>query len=304
MKGSSVKLALAYEGSYGASPGAFSYVPFISSGLRGEQTLLDNDILGLGRDAQRPARDVVNINGSVTVPIDAVNVGYWLKLLLGNPTTTGTGPYQHSFVSGSDTLPSAQLEFGDAGLYHLYKGVVANSFQLRAEPTGRVNAVFELLGASVTYATSSVAGSPTSGTLTRFNAFDGAIKKDGVALAKIVAADLRLSNNIELMRYIGGAGAVEDVVPGIFQATGTIEARISDNTLLTLANAGTLFDLDLTFTSGTNVLNLSYQSAEIASAGVPFEGPGAVQATFNLVGAKSGSNPSIKIDLTNSKSSY
>jgi hypothetical protein len=47
------------------------------------------------------------------VPVDVINIGHWLRLLLGAPTTTGTTPnYTHSFGSGAATLPSQAIEVG------------------------------------------------------------------------------------------------------------------------------------------------------------------------------------------------
>lgn len=102
-RGANAVMALAFESTYGVPPASgFKKVPFVSSALGEEQNLIESDLLGYGRDPQQPARDVINNDGDVVVPLDLRNFGYWLKLLMGAPTTT-----QGVAASGSVTF-SAQ----------------------------------------------------------------------------------------------------------------------------------------------------------------------------------------------------
>jgi hypothetical protein len=88
--GYDAKLRGAFESTYGSAPGSgFFTLPFISSDLDSAQGLIENDVLGYGRDPQAPMMDVINVDGNVVVPVDVANFGTWLKALLGAPTTKG-----------------------------------------------------------------------------------------------------------------------------------------------------------------------------------------------------------------------
>lgn len=74
---------------YGAIPTTgFRKLPFVSIDLGDEQDLLDSDVLGFGRDPQEAGDDIIKNEGTVVVPVDLRNFGFWLRMLLGNPVTT------------------------------------------------------------------------------------------------------------------------------------------------------------------------------------------------------------------------
>ena len=90
-QGARAQLALAFESTYGTPPvSGFTKMPFISTSLGGEQPLLDNEVLGFGRDPITPARDAFDADGDVVIPLDVENLGFWLKACFGAPTTAPT----------------------------------------------------------------------------------------------------------------------------------------------------------------------------------------------------------------------
>ncbi len=94
-----VAMAIA-TGDYGSIPASgFRKVPVVSVDLGEEQDVLDDVVLGFGRDPQDGGNDVVNNEGQAVVPVDLRHFGLWLRLLLGNPVTTAG-----LFASGSYTF--------------------------------------------------------------------------------------------------------------------------------------------------------------------------------------------------------
>jgi len=88
-RGANATSAFAFESTYGTPPGSgFVKLPLVSDSLGEEQGLIDDDQIGLGREPQEAGDDVINNDGNVVVPVDKRAIGYWLKLLLGAPTTT------------------------------------------------------------------------------------------------------------------------------------------------------------------------------------------------------------------------
>jgi hypothetical protein len=113
-RGANAIMAAAFETTYGTPPGSgFRKLPFVSSNLGEEQGLIASDLLGYGREPLAPSKDVINNDGDVVVPIDLRNFGNWLKLFMGQPTSTAdSGTTTHVFTSGAITLPSMTVEVG------------------------------------------------------------------------------------------------------------------------------------------------------------------------------------------------
>jgi hypothetical protein len=84
--GANCRLLVRPETTYGTqATGNYRQVPFLSCDLGAEQPLLDADVIGVGssRDPAAPFLDTVTVQGQAVVPIDLVNIGHWLRLLLG-----------------------------------------------------------------------------------------------------------------------------------------------------------------------------------------------------------------------------
>lgn len=86
--GWNASLLIAEESKYGILPeSGYRQIPFISTSLDSEQSLVSSNVLGLGRDPTQPFQDVINVDGDMAVPVDMRNIGVWLKAIFGTPTT-------------------------------------------------------------------------------------------------------------------------------------------------------------------------------------------------------------------------
>jgi hypothetical protein len=99
-----------------AAAGNYIRMPFNRCNLGSEQGLIDDPVLGQGRDPLAPLQDVINDDGDIVAPVDPRYLGLWLTGLFGDPDTTDNldGSWDHEFASGGDDLPSYTVEVGMA----------------------------------------------------------------------------------------------------------------------------------------------------------------------------------------------
>ena len=287
--GANCRLLMIPEATYGTAPaGDWRRLPFLSCDLGAEQPLLDADVIGVGssRDPAAPFLDTVTVQGQAVVPVDLINIGHWLRLLLGVPTTTGTSPnFVHSFGSGAAALPSNSIELGypDVPSYDLCTGVRADTLEIDFSPTGPATATFGLMGQGSTRGAASAGGTPTSAAYTAFHKAQGAISRNGAALAQVTGARLTYANGMEMVRTIRADRKVEGVDPGIARATGQITARFADTTLLTQAQDNAPAEFAFAYTIDANrSLTFTLHEVYLALAKTPIEGPAGVEVSFEF----------------------
>lgn len=243
------KLLIAEESTYGTlSDGKYTQVPFASSTIDSEQSLISSNVLGLGRDPTTPFQDVINVGGELAVPVDLRNIGIWLKAIFGTPTTAEDGgAFTHTFESGKVSLPSYTLEVGlpEVPEFIRFLGVKADSIAFNFARSGEAQVTVSLLAQGETASNTTIAASPDVLGYTRFSQFQGFIKSEGKALANITSASVTYSNNLEKIETIRNDGKVEAIDLGVASLSGSISVRYGDNALMDKARAGTPVDLEL-----------------------------------------------------------
>lgn len=160
--GWNASLLIAEETEYGVLPeSGYRQIPFISSSLDSEQSLVSSNVLGLGRDPTQPFQDVINVDGDIAVPVDMRNIGVWLKAIFGTPTTTENedGSYSHAFESGKTSIPSYSLEVGlpEVPQFIRFMGVRANSIAFNFQRSGEAQVTINLMAQGESGSTSTIA---------------------------------------------------------------------------------------------------------------------------------------------------
>lgn len=308
-RGSNAALAAVFESVYGTAPASgYKKLPFASTTLGEEQPLLENELLGFGRDPLAPVKDAITADGNVVIPMDLEALGFWLKATFGAPNTTGTGPYTHVYRSGGSSLPSLSIEkqLPDVPLYEMFSGCMVNTLSWTMQRSGLLTATVGLVAQGKDDATSTAAGTPTEYTLDRFGHFHGAITRDGAALGNIVSAEINFSNNLDRIETIRSDGKIDGADPGMCSLSGRITARFAATTLIDQASAGDPCELEFTHTITANEkFTFTAHAVYLPKPRIPVDGPQGVQVTYEFQGAKAASPAYLcTAELINSVASY
>lgn len=307
--GSRAQMALAFEATYGITPASgFRRMPFASTSLSAEQPLIDNELLGYGRDPLAPIKDAITADGDIVVPVDAEGIGYWLKALLGAPTTTGTTPKTHNFQSGGLTIPSMSIEVGmpEVHSFAMHKGVVANSLRIEATRRGQLQATVGLISQGEVLAAAAASGTLAEFVVQRFGHFNGSILRNGAALGNITSAEFTYSNNVERVETIRADGLIDGADPTIASMGGRIVSRFADTTLLDQAVSGAPCSLQFAWTISASVaLTITAHAVYLPVPRRSITGPGGIEVSFDWMAAKAVSPARmVTAVLVNSVASY
>lgn len=324
-KGSATKLRVAQETTYGTAP-ASGWFEFSSTNLPiGEsQPILPPDLIGLGRGAPEPEYDVIDVSGTLTLPLGQSELGLWLTFALGAATTSLADPIAgwntHTWVSGKNTLPSFSIEgeFPDISPTEFYRatGLQVGTSTIVLDPEGRAYLELAVIGKTARRVTSALGGSATDlGALERFSQPMNFVQVDDTDLGKCTTVNWPFNNNPEQLRYVGGKGEVGDVLAGLEQLEGQMDCLLhpelnSVHDLFGKADNQTNFDLKLGFqhpagvANSTRVLTLRTHQSRALRPTYNIDGPGGVQTNFPFTAIDNQTNGTTTVTLVNEVTSY
>lgn len=309
--GALVALNAVFESVYGTAPGSgYRTMPF-GPGTRIGQSrpLLENELLGFGRDPLAPVLDAVTADGELVVPIDVENWGVWLKAAFGAPVTTGTTPKVHTFNSGAASLPSLSIEaaYPQVPAFEMVSGCVVNMLSWQMRRSGLLTAKIGLIaqGAAAPAGTTG-AGTPTAYALQRFSPFNGEVKRNTVTLANIVSADFDYSNNLDPVETLRADGKIDGIDPSIASLKGKVTMRFADLTLFNDAISGAPCELQANYVIGANAqFSFTAHAVYLERPSIPIEGPKGIEVSFDFMAAKATSPARMATAvLTNTIASY
>lgn len=313
-QGSSTRLAMNFESTYGTSPASmleFSYMP--TAVLRQNQNLNDSSIIRSTRDMSESFLGFKSAEASLSVPMDTLFIGNWLKAFLGTANApTGSNPYTHTFIRNDGTLPSLTFEKGhtDIGTYHLGNGFRGDSFTLSFGDESETKLDMSFVGKKVTLNSSELV-TPTDGLMgTQYEPFEVSVVIKNAAGTvtvplKVKSGSLTYSNNLDNSQYIvGSGGEVADIPAGLIGVSGSLTALYEDDSLVATAQAGENVQITITYSDGTNSIVFEMQEVKLsATAGVETTSPLGTEIPFDYKAFwKNGSNNSaLKVTVVNSR---
>lgn len=308
-RGARSQLALAFETTYGTAPASgYTRMPYASSTLGAQQPLLENELLGYGRDPLPPSRDAITADGDVVIPIDSRALGYWLKGAFGAPATTGSDPYTHVFESGAWSLPSMAIEVGlpDVPSYAVFTGCAVDRINFQMQRSGLLTATVGLQAQGEDLFTTAQTGTLADLELTRFGHFNGSVKRNGSPLGNVVSAEVTYANNLDPVETIRADGKRDGFDPAMTALSGRIDVRFADTTLLDQAIAGDAAELEF----GWSIASGPSLKFELPAVYLPrprreIPGPQGIQVSFEWQAAQDDEgDPMCVVTLVNDVASY
>lgn len=285
-------------------------LPINSNDLKVDQVPQPTNLIGAGRHSSAPWFGNKAMSGTLTGPVDLIAIGYILKMAMGAPATTGSGPYVHTYKIPS-SLPTFLLDKGwtDVAKYYKANGCVANGITFTFNETSQFLYSVPLLGAKETPGTSPYNGSPTD--LSRpskiFDLQDVSdVSEGGSPVVTLEELSFNLANNSVFGYGLGSGGEATLKADGLPAVTGRLRGMFTDDTILAKARAKTESSLSITLTEGSYSLVISADELKYSQQAPAIAGPAGVylDLTFLAYYQDDADETDLKIVLTNSQDSY
>lgn len=149
--GALVALYAVFESVYGTPPGSgYRTMPF-GPGTRigATRPLLENELLGYGRDPLAPVLDAVTADGEMVVPIDVESWGVWLKGAFGQPVVAGVVAATGSIAFSGQPAVNSTVTINGTVFTFVASGATGNQCNIGANLPATMTALAVVLNASV-----------------------------------------------------------------------------------------------------------------------------------------------------------
>ena len=259
---------------------------------------------------QLPSKDFASYQGvgrsefSLKGPVYTDVTGYLFLWMLGAVTSSGSGPYTHTFLGQADEHRFNLFGYDPVPSY--FTGGALSSLELTVNPAEGL----------LTYSVDGVAklrqdwATPTQPAMPEDLAFVGhqvCLKLDNANLGRLVSGSLRMAREVT-PEYYDCSGQTPGALPvGPLEVTGAMTIVFNGADDLALYETKQTHQVELTWTSGANTLHITVPQMDFGDGGYTVDHSKrnitiAYDAIRALHDATLGSN--IQVELTNNTQAY
>jgi hypothetical protein len=311
--GSKSALILDFETTYKTDPASpvGLLMPYNKFNVVGKVEKKQRNTIRGTRNAPKPYDGNLSVGGSIEVPVDYSAFAYWLKACFGVPTTTGSGPYVHTYKV-ADAMPSflTELKYADnTGVLQYVKrnGHKISSWGMNINSDGsELVSTFDTIGATETFSATPYDASPTTFTDDAFQNSHVTLEEGGVSTT-VNSLDFKIDFGLINNKFVvGGGNSIASLPEGMVQVSGNLSAIFENMTLLNKAINNTESSIVITLTSGTNILEIAFNELEFELNSPGIDGPQGVDITLPFFGFQDDDAAAsiATITLTNDIESY
>ncbi|MBO8169962.1 MAG: hypothetical protein H0Z35_12380 [Thermoanaerobacteraceae bacterium] len=311
--GAFAHVGLGKETTFGTPVAASDYIKIISESIAHE---IEELVLeGLGGVVDEPAslEGLNTVAGDLNVEVHPESIGHLLRSALGEPVTSGTGPYTHTFTPAQDNfspvcaLPPYTLEVHrDLEQAFQFTGCVVNQLQFNWGVNQKImQATANILGKDVALIAKTTPSFETNEPFT-WHQVNPQVGNPLTAIDTISAVQISINNNLEAVPTLNNTKTISRIRRNGFrvvevQFTFEVEDLAEYNRFKNQEENAFQFE----FTSGSN--KIKFDLPKVRYNAFPLGVGGSGRLTVQVSGkAKydAATGKAIEITLTNGKVSY
>lgn len=247
------------------------------------------------------------VEGQLVVPVCARQTGDLLRLLLGDPTKTGTTTITHTFQSGKTALRFGSLERRILSNRHRrINGYALRSMQMSFEKgNGNQQVTFGTAGRSEVEVAVAATTPSAERTYTPLLRRSANFLINAAAAAGVQSGEFTYTNGLAPIQYLDGGNLVSAMeLDGDGTLSGSLTVRDDSTAFHLLADGGAVHALQFTVAQGGNLQVVCSMQARFAKTGVPIAGRGGQSTQFSFTGQATASQPMLTVQVVNDIADY
>lgn len=284
-----------------------TFMPVLSSNMTVDEGHMRSAGIRAGRRTRSPGSlGAKTVGANVTMELANTSIAAFLKHVFGAVSTTGVGPYVHTFTPGEHSGKSLTVQVGiedAAGTVQPFtlSGSKVNQASIACSVGEFAQLSADISAKDYTTATALASASYAAG-LDPFTFVEGSITANGSAVASARSATLSINKGLKVDRHVLGSRVIrEQVEQDHFEVGTEVTADFDDLTLFNLIAAGTQIASVLTFNNGTESLVIT-TSGQIVGDPPSLTNPGIEEQTIRIEHSSATSDAdAITAVLTNSE---
>ena len=249
----------------------------------------------------------LNCGGSIDLPLLYEGTGMLIKAAVGNATTTGAGPYEHSYIPTADgTVPSLSIALqrgtGITNSKEIFLGCKVSSMSISGSAGEEITASFDIIAQDSQARAAALTSSFGSGKQ-MFHYECGNLSYSGNNFP-MKSFEFTLDNKLERRNVLGDKKTLEPVVSDVKDVTLSVTLEMEDNLLFDNYIAGTQSDVVFTMTnSDGDACEITIRNAYVTDYDDSVNTFGPLERTMTFVGESDAVDEAILIKITNQQSS-
>lgn len=257
------QIGIKSESVWGTAVVVDTFVPVLDAKFSIDEGYMRPKGIRAGRRTQNPATlGERKVTGTTMFELPPVSSSVLLKHFFGAVSTTGAGPYTHTFTPGAHLAKSFTQQLGISDATDTIRAFTAsgckiNNAEISAAIGEYAKASYDWTARDVVTATALATASYTAG-LTPFTYVQGSITVNGAAVASARKMSLKITKALNDTRFVLGSRNIKEqleVERFIYQTE--ITADFDDLTIFALGVAATQVACIHTYSDGTNTLTIT-----------------------------------------------
>lgn len=270
-----------------------------------EMSIMDRDTLaedsGSLFSASAPSLLSDFVRPSFEVQLEYEGMGMlWKNLLWGTPSSSGAGPYEHTYPL-SVVQPAAltlMINHGN-GAGEVLAGFRGNTWEITVAPGQRTK--MKVAGFAQTSGGFVSAGTPAYTTNEVPALPQQCVVTWNSLTAQYKTMTIKGDNTLEERPLVGSVGSADTTPSGLRTVSVDAEVEYSAGDYYTAFQAQTESDMVITFTSGTKIIVMTINDASIRKLGKPISRHGVITQSVTFMGRSDGTNLGFNVVITNAQ---